>query len=534
MTLKNILIIVHLDLLLPLAVFLNLYLYFYPVFHFCAFTPQPDGSEAPFRLLALADPQLEGDSTLQKYKTAESIAAAAAEATTDTSSPSSSLWDYVHPTDIGLTIRGLGKVLDLWGNDLYLRHVFRTTRQMLAPTHTVVLGDLLGSQWISDEEFKIRGERFWRIFGGKEEGEGKVTGEDVERYAGNIAADREAREVWRKKVIIVPGNHDIGYAGDMDWSRITRFEEMFGVVNYMVNFTPNASITDTTTQEEKEQSQNIPPTLRLIILNSLPLDSPILDPTIQDASYALLDQSLESKSPSLRQSSLLLTHLPLHKPAGLCADAPLVTHYPAHHGGGIKEQNHLSETSSELLLDRAFGLPTTGGGDDEDAKAKEHGMVLTGHDHVGCDVRHSWIGGETGWNQSSWEEWREKEIEGGLEGVREVTVRSMMGEFGGNAGLVSAWFDLESDCMSSFPLTPSLAYYLTGLIMMVVCKKAWKFEYQTCKLGIQHVWWTVHIIDVIVAITGFVLFVAYKRDEFTNAEQAARVQELIDRSKKDE
>lgn len=437
MTLKNLLIIIHLDLLLPLAVFLNLYLYFYPVFHFCAFTPQPDGTDAPFRLLALADPQLEGDSTLLKYKTPQSAASSSP------SSSSSSLWDYIHPTDISLTIRGLGKVLDLWGNDLYLRHVFRTTRQMLAPTHTVVLGDLLGSQWISDEEFKIRGERFWRIFGGKEEGEGKVRSEDVQRYAGNIAADAEAKEVWRKKVIILPGNHDIGYAGDMSWARIARFEEMFGVVNYFVDFLPNVTTTAAAGGEEQ-------PTLRLIILNSLPLDSPILDPSIQDASYALLNQSLQSKSPSLRQSTLLLTHLPLHKPAGLCADAPLITYYPAHYGGGIKEQNHLSESTSELLLHRTFGLPSSG-----NTKAKkERGMILTGHDHVGCDIRHSWLETTEGWNQTSWEDWQSTEESGKTEGIREVTVRSMMGEFAGNAGLVSAWFDLESNCMFSLPLLP--------------------------------------------------------------------------------
>ena len=34
------------------------------------------------------------------------------------------------------------------------------------PTHTVVLGDLLGSQWIGDEEFERRAERFWgTVFG---------------------------------------------------------------------------------------------------------------------------------------------------------------------------------------------------------------------------------------------------------------------------------------------------------------------------------------------------------------------------------
>ena len=318
---------------------------------------------------------------------------------------------------------------------------------MLAPTHTVVLGDLLGSQWISDEEFKIRGERFWRIFGGKEAGEGKVTGEDVQRYAGNIAADAEAKEVWRKKVIIVPGNHDIGYAGDMDWRRIARFEEMFGVVNYFVDFLPNVTTTATAGGEEEQ------PALRLIILNSLPLDSPILDPSIQEASYALLDQALESKSsPSQRQSTLLLTHLPLHKPAGLCADAPLITHYPAHHGGGIKEQNHLSESTSELLLHRTFNLPSSG--NTKEAK-KERGMILTGHDHVGCDIRHTWLGEKTkSWNQTSWEDWQQQSTEKAEEeeGIREVTVRSMMGEFAGNSGLVSAWFDRESDCM--FPTLP--------------------------------------------------------------------------------
>ncbi|RPB03122.1 hypothetical protein L873DRAFT_1732071 [Choiromyces venosus 120613-1] len=477
MTIKNLLIIIHLDLLLPLAVFLNLYLYFYPTFHFCAFTPHPTaGAPAPFRLLALADPQLEGDTTLHKYK--------------NPSVPETgTIWDYVHPKDPMLSIRGLGKLLDLWGNDLYLRHVFRSTRSMLAPTHTVVLGDLVGSQWISDEEFAARGERFWRIFGGREEG--RVTHEDAKMYAGNVA---DAEQVWGKKVMVVPGNHDIGYAGDMDWDRVRRFEDMFGAVNYVLNFTPNISATAVA---------KIPPTLRLILLNSLPLDSPILHTDIQDASYALLNSTLKSKLLSPRQSSLLLTHLPLHKPAGICADAPFMTYYPSHHGGGIEEQNHLSETVSDLVLGWIFGLPAGG---EEDVKAKQRGMVLTGHDHVGCDVAHYW---DHEWKRSDWESWTERETRRRrFEAVREVTVRSMMGEFGGNAGLVSAWFDEESD--------------------------SWKFDYQTCKLGIQHVWWTVHALDVIVAISGFVLFIAYKRDEFLNAEKAARVQVLMDQGKKDE
>lgn len=51
--------------------------------------------------------------------------------------------------------------MDLWGNDRYLRHVYGRTRWWAMPTHTVVLGDLLGSQWIGDGEFERRAERFW-------------------------------------------------------------------------------------------------------------------------------------------------------------------------------------------------------------------------------------------------------------------------------------------------------------------------------------------------------------------------------------
>ena len=54
-----------------------------------------------------------------------------------------------------------------------------------------------------------------------------------------------------------------------------------------------------------------------------------------------------------------------------------------------------------------------------------------------------------------------------FEGVREITVRSMMGEFSGNSGLLSAWFDWDA--------------------MM------WRFEYATCELGIQHLWWATYI-----------------------------------------
>jgi hypothetical protein len=56
----------------------------------------------------------------------------------------------------------------------------------------------------------------------------------------------------------------------------------------------------------------------------------------------------------------------------------------------------------------------------------------------------------------------------------------MMGDFGGNAGLLSVWFDESS--------------------------WEWRAEYATCPLGRQHFWWLVHILDLVVVV-GVVLLV---------------------------
>jgi len=48
----------------------------------------------------------------------------------------------------------------------------------------------------------------------------------------------------------------------------------------------------------------------------------------------------------------------------------------------------------------------------------------------------------------------------------------MMGEFHGNAGLLSAWWDAG--------------------------EQAWKFEYDACMAGVQHIWWAVHVVDLVV------------------------------------
>ena len=55
----------------------------------------------------------------------------------------------------------------------------------------------------------------------------------------------------------------------------------------------------------------------------------------------------------------------------------------------------------------------------------------------------------------------------------------MMGGFGGNAGLLSMWFDQEA--------------------------WEWRFEYVDCPLGTQHFWWLAHILDF-AALVGIALY----------------------------
>ncbi|KAI5787613.1 hypothetical protein DFH27DRAFT_574055 [Peziza echinospora] len=565
MGIKTFLIKVHLSVLLPLAFLSTVYLYLYPVWHKCGFeAPGPKeitGSgtkEAPFRLLTLADPQIEGDSSLRKFARTrteikwkhfrrredeegdgEGDGDGMMSVVATIKAFTRAVLDRDHLRDVGngyleelkLSMKYLQKKVDLWGNDLYLAHVYRTMHWYTNPTHVVVLGDLVGSQWISDDEFLRRGRRFWDVIfrGGV-----KVTPEDVYNHeVSEGGKDGGGGGDWTHRIMNVVGNHDVGYAGDMTRERIDRFEDMFGQVNYMLTihapgppegYTPNATLTNKITtaqggEEVIDPDELIPPVLRILLLNSLSLDTPIKDQSIATDSYDGINLVLKNRTMSPLQATILLTHLPFHKPEGICADGPFIDYFPAWDGGGIREQNHLSETTSQMLLGWLFALPTNS--DDMHERKREKGIILTGHDHVGCDIWHFYrrFPDPEEENGDDEEEGEESTIIPTLprpepewtavnyinkdtmmnamkssgafgkhfnastdfvfEGLREVTVRSMMGEFGGNAGLVSAWFDWS--------------------------QRTWRFKYTTCSLGIQHIWWAVHVVDLIAAITSLVL-----------------------------
>ncbi len=476
-----------LTLLIPLCIVSTFYLYLYPVFHACSF-PVSDASAstsflhslhrhtwggsheitthqvAPFRLLALGDPQLEGDSTSYSGEV----------------TPSSQFFGLPWTS-----LASLRKRIDLIGNDYYLHHIYRSLHWWSDPTHLTVLGDLLGSQWIPDPEFYQRASRYWgRVFRGALRVEDEITRQDTRQTLGD---DRK----WSQRMINIVGNHDVGYAGDMITPRIERFENAFGKANWMIRFRVPLNGNNTSSSELPEEND---PELRIVVLNSLNLDGPVVDSELQRQTYDFLNHVILSSRPveNQRAATVLLTHLPLPKQAGVCVDGPLVVYNDEIYGSGIREQNHLMNQSGDAILQGIFGMsgdpaaPNRGLG--------RPGIILTGHDHEGCDVYHhistapldkedEGSDGDSDsprhWNATRWSQAGHLMDDESMPGIREVTLRSMMGEFGGNAYLLSAWFDETTD--------------------------RWRFEVSTCALGVQHIWWIIHIVDLIALVGVLVL-----------------------------
>lgn len=569
-----------LRLLLPLAVAFTVYLYLYPIFLGCAFPIPPTPSNeyniqnlttevvdraaafrdtlqqhllgstraaAPFRLLALGDPQIEGDTSIRNYGRAPFPHLTKVFKYVTFKDRRITLWTRTRRTlhdiidfyfvDIPDFLESTRKRIDLFGNDFYLGHIYRTLHWWTRPTHVTVLGDLLGSQWIGDREFERRSQRFWnRSFRG-----GERVPDDIAAYpqgeydlAGLLGVEDDDAATWRRRIINIAGNHDIGYAGDLTKARLERFELAFGKAAYELRFElPIANATTNATiysEDTNPESDRLPPELRIVVLNDMNLDTPAVEQSLQDKTYVFVNDVINTASAVEFQGhfTVVLTHIPFYKDPGVCVDSP---YFSFHAGGGVKEQNQLSADATRGLLEGIFGL-------NGDANAPGHGMgrrgvVLNGHDHEGCDVWHHIDqslplelepepepepeppaddnGTDTDsdddeqkknkddtadsadsadstdsssdhqkkkrqWQAARWGDARRDGLPGkpGVPGLREITVRSMMADFEGNAGLLSAWFDEDA--------------------------WEWRFEYADCKLGRQYYWWFVHVYDLVVLL----------------------------------
>lgn len=570
-----------LRLAVPVSALLTVYLYLYPFFLLCGFPvptttnlssphhghlgawleaarlhvpgAQPSHTTAalrvaPFRLLALGDPQIEGDTSIPNFYSPSSfphlhsflrrLVSRSDDYPSFHASTKQAFHDLVdfYFDDIPATLESFRKRIDLFGNDFYLAHMFRAVHWWTVPTHVAVLGDLVGSQWISNEEFERRGRRYWgRAFRGGERVPDEVAAWPADTYepAGELGTGLHD-DVWSRRILNVAGNHDIGYAGDLTNERMERFERMFGKANYELRFelppsalSPVAAATirnqtaeSTNDGDNTLQNERLAPELRIVLLNSMNLDTPVATTELQDQTYSFINDAINTATAVEYKGhfTVVLTHVPLYKPEGICVDAPF---FSFHDDGTLKEQNQLSADASKGFVEGIFGLNgdagAAGGG------MGRRGVVLNGHDHEGCDTWHFINQSEPStsfdlqdrsddvdesaqpetqfeselfadlvssnvqppppppppareWQARTWRNATHEGLVGApsLPGVREITVRSMMGGYGGNAGLLSAWFDEDA--------------------------WEWRFEYATCALGTQHLWWAVHITDLIVAV----------------------------------
>jgi len=180
----------------------------------------------------------------------------------------------------------------------------------------------------------------------------------------------------RRRVHIswLAGNHDIGYGSDCNERRISRFEEIFGPQNEVTDYLDH----------------------RWVKFNSQVIEGARAE-ILQNQTYEFVVRAgadYMALPPEEQKPLIFLDHIPFHKPEGKCADAPSIS---KDEDGYIRSQNMLSSRITTELLQFAPVL------------------IFNGHDHNGCYYEHPLTDAPP---------------------AKEVTVRSMMGDYGGYGALL--------------------------------------------------------------------------------------------------
>ncbi|KAG0365912.1 hypothetical protein BGZ54_006064 [Gamsiella multidivaricata] len=389
-------------------------------------------------------------------------------------------------------------VVDLAFNDAYMRHIYKSMTKpswtsplqsisaYSAPsddngsedpstkhvptglTHISILGDLFSSQWIDDDEFQVRLGRYRSIFidPALMKGSGSRTSNHVE---------------YIPELINVTGNHDIGYGYDISQSRLDRWEEAFGKSNFVSSvFIPS---TKGSPRDPPSTATSSARKLHFVVLNTMLLDGPSSDENLRSQTWQFMQEAAEIKTLRPNDKIVLLTHIPFHKEAGICVDAPDIR---LHWDNTIIEQTMLTLNTTQWILDHL-----------------KPDLILNGHDHFGCDVTHTKdIHDDLQQQQqqqqhalSSWTAYATSSlsVKSSVKNrisVREITQRSMMAEYGGYSGL----FEVRV-----IPQAAAAAVALEDHIPDL------EFHYTACGFFTDMQVWIVIIIDLIVACIWILL-----------------------------
>lgn len=372
------------------------------------------------------------------------------------------------------------KRLDNYGNDYYLGHIYKTMKNRLEPDYVAVMGDLFSSQWILDSEFYNRTYRFvdrlftrlpeykqnvlethakhedydWMGFHDREKAM-----DPVERFNSRVNNDvydwfnysAKPPAIKEPLFINLTGNHDIGYSGDATWQHMARFHLLFGQNNYVINY-----------------NKGLPQEWRLVVMDSLTLEGPALQPEFLEYTWSFLENLRDRENPTFKGSTVLLTHIPFYKKEGICMDGPEHIYYDetytreTYKNGNLRSQNHLSYETTQKALNIIFP--------NED----KPGISLTGHDHEGCDSYYNFEGDQ--WVASKTPNASQRAP------VREIVVRSMMGDFDGQTGILTGQFDTNSS--------------------------KWVFNFSYCSFVVQHWWWASKVTAAVSLLLHSISFIS--------------------------
>ncbi|KAF2075824.1 hypothetical protein CYY_002858 [Polysphondylium violaceum] len=221
-------------------------------------------------------------------------------------------------------------------NDRFFKHIVDNIAYYLQPSLVFVLGDLFSSQYINDDEFLVRTNRYRNIFS-------------------PLLYKQSKSEL---KIINVTGNHDIGYANEASLHRINRFEQAFGKVN-----------------DKFYVSGHL-----FGVVNSINLDRS-QDERLYNQTWDHL-RALKEEAESTQSPLIILTHIPLYKDIDtIDRSLPLYQQQPflcrerdhtrKDRNGNIIEQTMISKESSDYILEHLKPL-----------------FIFNGHDHEGCIFKH--------------------------------------------------------------------------------------------------------------------------------------------------
>ncbi|WBW75278.1 GPI-remodelling mannose-ethanolamine phosphate phosphodiesterase Ted1 [Schizosaccharomyces osmophilus] len=344
--------------------------------------------------------------------------------------------------------------LDVFGNDLYLRHLVQINKFWGKPEAMVLLGDLVSFQNLDVDEFKIRVERLKRI-----------TGAATFNITETAASSPQVNEI---PVWTIPGNHDIGYGNDLSELQTEKWTSSFGPLNWVTE----ASVAGHP--------------VRILGINSLALDDVQFYPEMASKFQSCDSLSCSGILPLTREAvdvwtflyeqaaqpeipTIVFTHIPFYKPEHACVDNPFISRSESHR---VLLQNHISYEATQQVFHLLPGIA----------------LILSGHDHMGCDYHYP-------------------------NGVIEHTLPSVMGYFGGNIGFVELTL---RDIPSTFRrnLQSKFHHYLSFLPFSAkdyVFSETKAFgpfldmTFTRTFAGPSYIWWALHIFTCVLTVLRLLL-----------------------------